>query len=218
MASLCRSHVIKQLQRMQFLKNARMYESLIKLPPAVCGTTSASLTCNQLEGRVQPLHLQHRYIHQSPALLKKHKFDPHMYEKVNVLDTDGHFVIECELLVLKEFCNKFSRFTYEQLKKEDIAAVAGKQHLNPSLQVHQLKEKHALEENPKHRKIIKMNMKELMDFKVEKVIQELFNNGSVTLQYQSVGLLEKYMYQSSALPVYSSGLLLVFKLLYIRKV
>lgn len=186
MALFRRSHIIRQLHGTSFLQKTQNYESWTKQAPAVCRTACHKTVPYPFEKRIQSSSQQQRCIHQTSIVLKKQKFDPHIYEKVNILDTQGHFVAECELLVLKEFCTKFNRFTYEQLTKEEAEHMAGKQHLNPGLQVQQLKEKHDVADGAKHRKTVKMNMKELEDFKVQKVIQELLSHGSVTLQYRSV--------------------------------
>ena len=188
MASLCRNSIVRQCHIIHLAQRLCASDLLARHAHTV-GRNLLPTVCSRLDKEVQIPQLQQRAIHLTKGMLKKHKFDPHLYERVNVLDYAGHFVIECEMLVLIEFCTKFSRFTYEKLEVNEANERTGKPHVNPDHEVYQLKEKRALDEDSKDRKTVKMNMKELVTFKVEKVIQELFNHGSVTLQYRPVRLL-----------------------------
>lgn len=145
-----------------------------------------------------------RHFHQTVVLTKKQKFDPAMYEKVYVFDPSGHFLMECEHLVLKKFCHRIHRFQCEKLESAELSEFATKHNLKTDQDFFQIKEKFSLEDKEdeheknvktyhakqkveKHVKIVRANMKDqVQEFQIEKVIDELFNHGSVALRYKPV--------------------------------
>lgn len=130
-----------------------------------------------------------RNFHSTASLLKKHKFDASLYEKVYVVDISGNLITHCEFLVLKKFCTRFNRFSFELLESSDAREVATKHNLKEMSPFYQLKEKCTVDgmDMEKYKKIVKMNLKaSLVSFQMKKLLEELVNHGSVTLKFRNV--------------------------------
>lgn len=191
---LVRSSHLYRLTRLE--NNTRsLYGSkhLFVTLPACCVSTRVDLStlATHRENKLLITNIHYtsskRSFHASEKLWKKFKESD--YETLQVLDPFGQFLYSAEMLVLKKFCQHYHRFTFQEVDQVEMdhstnaTGMAG-------LRTFKLVDKR--KENPgdsqaKKSKIIKFHKDMDVSIKRQKIMEELINQGKVTVTFDQKG-------------------------------